>query len=129
MEIKATFFYVEGLEILEDLMSLVVCRYDPFWHIHITGSRSLVKYTIDNGSTCHTTLPYMKRFMRVPWAQKVTKSMQNMRYVGKQEDQTLNIRKRKKNKKINVRHKRDEGGCGMTHESTKLVKKEGTKFE
>ena len=69
----------------------------------------------------------MKKFVPVPWAQKDTKSMQNVRYVGKQEDQTLNIRKKKEKK--NIRHKRDEGGCAMTHESTKLVKKEGTKFE
>ena len=80
-------------------MTLVVWRSDLFWHIHITGSRSLVKYMIDHGSACHTTLPYMKKFVPVPWAQKDTKSIQNVRYVGKQEDQTLNIRKKKEEKK------------------------------
>ena len=77
-------------------MNLVMWRFDLLWYIHITGSRSLVKYTIDYGSACHTTLPYMKKFVPVPCAQKESKSMQNMRYVGKQEEQTLNIRKKEK---------------------------------
>ena len=77
---------------------MVVWRSDLFWHIHIMGSRCLVKYTIDHGSACHTSLPSMKKFVPVPWIQKETKLMQNVGYVGKQEEQTLNIRKKEKKK-------------------------------